>query len=93
MREVQTQLKEIGFTAKFSATNRYPSACEFVSPFAVLIILQETRKCAARQRQHSCGTVRHHKRGPRIWTCFTRAACRSQNCEENARSANIINQL
>ena len=89
MREVQIQLHKIGFTAKFSATNRYLSASESVSFFVVLIFLQETRKCAPCQRQNSRCTVRDHKRGPSVWSCLTRVACRSQNREEHARPANI----
>jgi hypothetical protein len=96
MREVQIQLHKIGFTAKFSATNRYLSASESVSFFVesvsffvVLIFLQETRKCAPCQRQNSRCTVRNHKRGPSVWSRVTRVACRSQNREEYARPANI----
>jgi hypothetical protein len=89
MREVQIQLHKIGFTAKFSATNRYLSASESVSFFVVLIFLQETRKCAPCQRQNSRCTVRDHKRGPSVWSRVTRVACRSQNREEYARPANI----
>ncbi len=89
MREVQIQLHKIGFTAKFSATNRYLSASESVSFFVMLILLQETRKCAPCQRQNSRCTVRDHKGGPSVWSRVTRVACRSQNREEYARPANI----
>ena len=89
MREVQIQLHKIGFTAKFSATNRYLSASESVSFFVVLIFLQETRKCAPCQRQNSRCTVRDHKRGQSVWSRVTVVACRSQNREEYARPANI----
>lgn len=41
MREVQIQLHKIGFTAKFSATNRYLSASESVSFFVVLILCRK----------------------------------------------------